>query len=252
MQMSEAIGFRRGEMVSLIGAGGKTTTLFRLAKELRDAGSKVLATTTTKIFKPAKPHVDRLFLAQDLDALLMETAKISKPAVIGVGQSVDDDGQLVGLPSAWLDALKESRQFDGILVEADGAASRPFKVPSEIEPVVAQSCDLVVWVMAIKVLGKPLDATSVHRAERAIGLLDVAPGTPVTKQHIVNLVRHPLGCLKGIPSHARKVALLNQADSPEECETAGELARALAPLGFERVLITSYTSQAPVKSMIAI
>ena len=38
MLLPDALGVTRGEMVSLIGAGGKTTTLFRLAKELRDQG----------------------------------------------------------------------------------------------------------------------------------------------------------------------------------------------------------------------
>ena len=50
MLLPDALGVTRGEMVSLIGAGGKTTTLFRLAKELRDQGCKVMVTTTTKIY----------------------------------------------------------------------------------------------------------------------------------------------------------------------------------------------------------
>ena len=64
MLLGEALDLRRGEMISLIGAGGKTTTMFRLAKELREEGRKVLLTTTTQISKPSKPHVDRLFLVE--------------------------------------------------------------------------------------------------------------------------------------------------------------------------------------------
>ena len=55
----DALGVARGEMISLIGAGGKTTTMFRLAKEMRDQGCKVLVTTTTQILKPTKPMVRR-------------------------------------------------------------------------------------------------------------------------------------------------------------------------------------------------
>ena len=55
MLLRDALGVTRGEMVSLIGAGGKTTTMFRLAKEMRDQSCKVLVTTTTKIVKPTKP-----------------------------------------------------------------------------------------------------------------------------------------------------------------------------------------------------
>jgi probable selenium-dependent hydroxylase accessory protein YqeC len=251
MSLKRDLLLESGRMVALIGAGGKTTTLFRLAKELRDEGAKVMVTTTTKIFKPTKPHVDRLFLIQDIDAFREQAAKITAPTIIGAGYSVDDEGKLLGLPSAWLDQLQQSGQFDSILVEADGAASRLFKVPSEIEPVVPNSCTVVIWVMAIKALGKPLNSDSVHRIERAIALLGAPPDTQLTKQHVLQLVKHPLGCLKGIPTHCRKIALLNQADSPNEIETAKELARDLMQLGFDRVLITSYVSDNPVKAVTA-
>ena len=100
MHLKEALGVRRGEMVSLIGAGGKTTTLFRLAKELRDEGGKVLVTTTTKIFKPTKPHVDRLFLVEDVVAFPAEISKLKAPVIIGAGYRIDEDDKLVGLPAA--------------------------------------------------------------------------------------------------------------------------------------------------------
>ncbi|MGH7827441.1 MAG: selenium cofactor biosynthesis protein YqeC [Candidatus Binatia bacterium] len=250
MHLKEAVGLREGEMVSLIGAGGKTTMLFRLAKELRDDGRKVLVTTTTKIFKPTKPHVDRLFLVQEPDALLLATSEIPRPAIIGAGYNVDDEGKLIGIPAAWLDAFGKSKQFDGILVEADGAASRLFKVPSEMEPVIPESCDLTVWIMAIKVLGKPMHPNWIHRVERAIYLVGGSAETPLTKDHIVKLVNNPAGCLKGVPPHSRKIALLNQADSLEEIEQARELGKVLLQSGFERILITSFESNETVKEII--
>ena len=62
MTLKEALGLKNEGMLSLIGAGGKTTTLFCLADELFREGSRVLVTTTTKIFKPTKPHVHKLYL----------------------------------------------------------------------------------------------------------------------------------------------------------------------------------------------
>jgi probable selenium-dependent hydroxylase accessory protein YqeC len=90
----------------------------------------------------------------------------------------------------------------------------------------------------------------VHRAERAAGLLGVPVETPLTVEHIVELVKHPLGCLKGIPLGSRKVALLNQADSVAEAENARELGRLLIELGFNRAVITSYLASEPVKEVI--
>ena len=250
MTLKEALGLKDREMLSLIGAGGKTTTLFCLADELCREGGKVLVTTTTKIFKPTKPHLHRLFLAQDLEALLGELAKIKKPAIVGVGCGLDEAGKLIGLPPEWFDILKKKGEVDWILIETDGAASHPFKVPAEHEPVVPEGCPLTVWVMGIKVLGQPLTPDWVHRAERAADLLGVELGTPVTDDLILHLVENPLGCLKGIPLKSRKVALINQADSREEVKKASDLGHTLLRCGIERVVITSYLDSDPVKAVL--
>jgi probable selenium-dependent hydroxylase accessory protein YqeC len=245
----DALDVHRGDTVSFIGAGGKTTSLFRLAGELRTEGQKIVVTTTTKIFRPVKPHVDRLFLIDHAEALLTETAPIAPPVIIGVGRRVDADGKLIGLPPRWVERLQASGQFDAILVEADGAASRLFKMPAENEPVVPESCNLVIWVMSTKVVGKPLDAQFVHRVERAIRLLGGTAGAPLTRHAIVQLLEHPLGPLKGIPAGCRKIALLNQADTSEEIEEAQRLANDMVSVGFERVVISSFLSEAPLKQI---
>lgn len=249
MDLKKALGLGQGEMTALIGAGGKTTTLFRLAKEFWEDGGKVLVTTTTKIFKPAKPHVHRLYVVQGVDALVEEIAKIHEPVILGAGGSLEGT-KLVGLPPAWLDALAETGDLDAILVEADGAASRPFKIPAEYEPVVPEKSGVAIWVMGAKVLGKPLTAEWVHRAERAAALLGAEPGTAVTQELILDLVRHPRGCLKGIPPGSRRIALINQADTPEEVKQASQLGHALIRCGMERAVITSYLDRDAVKEMI--
>src|ERR1043166_7206335 len=94
MEIHAALGVQPGEVVSLIGAGGKTTTLYRLASELREDGKKILLTTTTKIFKPTKPHVDRLFLVEEVAALAGQSAAIEPPVIIGAGYHLDEDGKL--------------------------------------------------------------------------------------------------------------------------------------------------------------
>jgi probable selenium-dependent hydroxylase accessory protein YqeC len=250
MTLKDALGLKQGEMLSLIGAGGKTTTLFSLAHELWEEGGKVLVTTTTKIFKPAKPHVHKLFLAQDLAPLLNQLAQIKEPLIISAGSGLDDAGKLMGLPPEWFDSLKKKSGVDWILVEADGAAMKPFKVPAEHEPVVPEVCTVAVWVMGIKVLDKPLTPDWVHRAERAASFLGVELGTPVTEDLILRLVENSLGCLKGIPPNSRKVALINQADSAEEINKAIGLGREFIKHGIERVVITSYLDKDPVKEVI--
>ena len=47
--LTGALGLERARLVSLCGAGGKTTLMFALAREWVGAGERVLITTTTKI-----------------------------------------------------------------------------------------------------------------------------------------------------------------------------------------------------------
>jgi len=79
MILAESLGIQAGEMVSFIGAGGKTTMLFHLAKELHQKGGRILVTTTTKIYKPTKPHVESLFLVKEADALIEASRNIFRP-----------------------------------------------------------------------------------------------------------------------------------------------------------------------------
>ena len=52
--LSEALGVHSGEVVSLVGGGGKTSLMYALARELSNAGKKVISTTTTHIMKPGE------------------------------------------------------------------------------------------------------------------------------------------------------------------------------------------------------
>ncbi len=63
--LSEALGIQSREVISLVGAGGKTTLMFRLAKELSLSGKKVVTTTTTKILKPTPGETGSLFIDPD-------------------------------------------------------------------------------------------------------------------------------------------------------------------------------------------
>ena len=55
MNISRAMGLQEREIISLVGGGGKTTLMFRLAGELA-LQRKVVVTTTTKIYRPSRTN----------------------------------------------------------------------------------------------------------------------------------------------------------------------------------------------------
>ena len=52
MTLAEAFSIGEREVISLVGAGGKTTLLYALGRELSALRCGVILTTTTKIFEP--------------------------------------------------------------------------------------------------------------------------------------------------------------------------------------------------------
>ena len=63
--LTDALGIKPREVFSLVGAGGKTTLMFRLAKELSLGGKKIVTTTTTKILEPTPEETGALFIEPD-------------------------------------------------------------------------------------------------------------------------------------------------------------------------------------------
>lgn len=55
------LNFNEKEVISFVGAGGKTITIDMLAAELKDEGMTVLSTTSTAIFMP-KSGYDTIFV----------------------------------------------------------------------------------------------------------------------------------------------------------------------------------------------
>jgi probable selenium-dependent hydroxylase accessory protein YqeC len=66
MTLEEAFSIREGEVISLVGAGGKTTLMFALGEDLSLRRKGIILSTTTKIWEPTRSPSFALFLNQDL------------------------------------------------------------------------------------------------------------------------------------------------------------------------------------------
>ena len=128
----------KGGVISLVGAGGKTSLMFRLANELALAGQSVLTTTTTKIYVPLTQQSANLILCKSVSRMLemAQAALEEQQHITAAAEKLPDQGKLRGFTPADVQDIWNSNQFRWIIVEADGAAGRPLKAPGEHEPVV--------------------------------------------------------------------------------------------------------------------
>lgn len=115
----------------------------------------------------------------------------------------------------------------------------PLKAPAEHEPVIPQYVNVVVVIASLSGLGKPLSREWVHRPEKFAELSGLTLGENITPQALVNLLKHPRGGLKNIPTNARRIMLFNQADTEELQSVAREMSTALNQ-EYHAVLVGSY------------
>ncbi len=203
-------------VVSIVGAGGKTTCMYDLARLLIDAGKKVLITTTTKLYHPEFENRKNWQLhlgsfRKPGTYLPNENSRIDIAA-----KTVDTkEHKLIGFLSEEIDETVNAWKYDYVLVEADGAKQKPIKAPAGHEPVIPRVTALVIGMVGLDCLGKTLNEVTVHRAEYLSALTGQPIGSVIDKNTVCELITSGLGLFKNVPQVCNKVAVLNKADTPD-------------------------------------
>lgn len=213
----------------MVGAGGKTTLVYRLAAEARAAGLTVLVTTTTHMGTLAESTTGPVLVeaesTPDIEADLGRALATDGRATI-LGRRVRPD-KLEGLAPERVDAL--ASRADVLLVEADGARGRSLKVPALHEPVIPSSTTLVIVVAGLDALGRPLDAATVHRLDLVCAATGAAEGAPITPALLAAALAHAPGYPSRVGAGMRAGVFLNKADDEAGIGRARAVAVGLRP-----------------------
>lgn len=154
----DAFSVETGRRLAFIGAGGKSTTIGRIAKRAADRNPPVAVSTTTKMqFDQA---VGPVWSASDHPWR-------SPPAVFTMAEILKSNNGPTKLSSPNEDALSELlNRFPGrVLIEADGARRARLKIHRDFEPVVPESIDALVSLFDLSVVGEPAIEDNVHALE---------------------------------------------------------------------------------------
>src|SRR5258708_19508500 len=164
--LSDLIDLPPQPLISIVGAGGKTTTMYTLASELAQRGKRVITTTTTNIFFPQKGETDTLIVSPETSRLLkMINASWKQYQRITIAASPIGAGKLAGLqPDQPYELLMKSGA-DVVIVEADGARHHMIKAPAEHEPVVPPQTNVALLMMSAEAINQPLSGEIAHRPE---------------------------------------------------------------------------------------
>jgi len=252
VRLSEALRMRTDDVVALVGGGGKTTAMFRLAREIVEAGGQAITTTTTRIFAAQIALAPAHIAAAAATREGVGAALAAHGHVLVIGPSDPGTGKADGVSLNLFRSLRAWCPGAAILNEADGSRMRPFKAPAAHEPVIPAETTLVVPVVGADVFGRPLDAEHVHRAELASALSGAPLGTSITPAIVARVLAHPEGGRKGVPASARTVVLINKVEALADLAPARETAeRLLAEPAIHAVLLTTVRGDKPVLDVFA-
>ncbi len=252
--LTDSLGLRTRDLISLVGAGGKTTLMFRLARELHLGGKKVVTTTTTKIFEPASGEGGSLFV--DSDEMKIERwikYPLNPYRHVTVATERVGSGKLKGISSNLVNDLWSSNEMDYIIVEADGAAGRPVKAPRKEEPVIPSSTTLLVAILGVDGVEKKLTEENVFQVEQVSKITGIPIGANLTSEAIAILMTHPKGIFKDAPFSSRRVAFINKVDIPGGMTKAREMSKIISGEKhhqIERILLGQLKKEPPVVEVI--
>ena len=209
--LAHALRAGSSRSIAFTGAGGKTTAMFQLARELTQP---VIVTATSHLGVWQTRWADQHIIAQT-PAGLERLEQGWKGITLITGESDGERTQPISDDLLhWLHRFCDDHSIP-LLIEADGSRGKPLKAWAEHEPPIPAFVDLVVHVVGLRGLGKPLTDEYVHRAELFAELSGLRIGEAITQDALTRVLVHSAGGQKNIPIRARKVLLLNQADTPE-------------------------------------
>lgn len=198
-----------GLVVSVIGGGGKTTLLDRLASECAERELSVILTSTTKfevnssISRIVEDETEKFWSVLERRAPDEHILAVAKGRFGGKNRLLGFNTQVVG----------ELRRFaDVVIVEADGSRQRSLKTHRQFEPVIPYETTSTIIICGADIVGEPLNDKTVHRAEMFAKKWDLRVDHTLTPEIVARELISPYSYLKNIPIHSGISIFINKAD----------------------------------------
>ncbi len=230
-----------GNLVAIVGGGGKTSLMFALSRYLP---GRIVLTTTTRIFSaqmklaPAvcttkwvkisaaageKQSEKRNQLWDEKTGIDLLSLEELGPVLdrynrcLIVGDIVGD--KALGVADHFPGQLLSRVDVDSVIVEADGSRMRPCKAPASHEPVIPPEATHVIPVVGIDAVGGKINDIA-HRPERVAVLTGIDADQAMTTVGLANLITHEEGGLKSVPTEAQVIPLINKVETDAQLRTA--------------------------------
>lgn len=209
----------KAPVISIVGAGGKTTTALYLAQEYVQMKACVAVTTSTHMQVWEKPWFLLEESMERFQQILRREGQVwfGLPAVKKSGENIR---KMQSVSRAFFSQITDLHI--PVIIEADGARRMPCKAPGEKEPVIYPETTDVFAVYGLDAVGIPI-GEGCFRPEIVADILQKDVSECLTPEDIAVLALSRRGGRKNVLSEQRYCVILNKADGRPQLEATARI-----------------------------
>lgn len=199
----EIFDIKNNDVISVIGGGGKTTTIKRLSAELNSRKIAHIVMTTTNMLVPQNK------VYNDIDDIRNNIFDKG----IWVGNVIEKfDKKKLSIPSKEVLNFIFDELKCPVLIEADGTRHKSIKINREYEPVILPETTKVISVVGIDVFSDII-AKVAHRPDELASFLNKNIDDLLTIEDVISVIHSDKGLSKGVLPYMKRFVLINKCDT---------------------------------------
>lgn len=194
MNLIDTFKVRNKDIITIIGAGGKTSLMYSASSLLKNK-YKVLVTTTTHIYIPDKDTYDEMIILNDFsEKEYYSILENNKNGIYVIGNHIVNNSKIKGLTFDMLDKIVS--YFDIVIIEGDGSKEKSLKGWKDSEPVIYPKTTKTIGVLDISSIGLDIDEENIHRVDRFLDITNGYCANKVSIEHLEKVVLNKNGLFK--------------------------------------------------------
>ena len=208
MNLIDTFKINNKDIITIIGAGGKTSLMFSASSLLRN-DYKVLVTTTTHIYVPDNNLYDKIIMLTHFEnENYNNILQNNKNGVYVIGSHIVNNSKIKGLTFDMLDKI--TPYFDVVIIEGDGSKEKSLKGWNDNEPVIYPKTTKTIGIVDISSIGIDINEENIHRVDKFLEIINDYSNNKVNIEHLEKLILNKNGLFKF--SKGEKILFINKVE----------------------------------------
>ena len=208
MNLIDTFKINNKDIITIIGAGGKTSLMFSASSLLRN-DYKVLVTTTTHIYVPDNNLYDKIIMLTHFEnENYNNILQNNKNGVYVIGSHIVNNSKIKGLTFDMLDKI--TPYFDVVIIEGDGSKEKSLKGWNDNEPVIYPKTTKTIGIVDISSIGIDINEENIHRVDKFLEIINDYSNNKVNIEHLEKLILNEKGLFKF--SKGEKILFINKIE----------------------------------------